>query len=101
MAFALISSIVVLSVTILFDESRFPSIVGGPQNADTPSGIRIGEDNSGQFSYLWGIAINNTGHLYVIDEDNCKILVYDTDGVFLFEWGDIGNGEGQFDEPTW
>src|ERR1043165_2347250 len=41
----------------------------------------------GQFHYPRGIALNREGHVYVTDEQNGRIQVFDENGVFLFQFG--------------
>ena len=38
-------------------------------------------------------------YLYISDNDNHKIKVYDQNGVFQFEWGKFGEGPGEFRYP--
>ncbi|MHA2362552.1 MAG: SBBP repeat-containing protein [Candidatus Hodarchaeales archaeon] len=48
----------------------------------------------------WGLTTDNSGRIYVADNDNDKIQVYETDGTLSFEWGDTGTGNGNFNNPT-
>ncbi len=52
-----------------------------------------------------GIAVNDEGMVYVADssnngsELNNRIQVFDLEGMFLREWGEYGEEEGEFDGP--
>ena len=47
-----------------------------------------------------GIAIDETGNVYVTDSFNNRIQKYTLDGQFVVNWGKYGNGNGEFDLPT-
>ncbi len=52
---------------------------------------------------FWGprdVAVDKQGHVYVSDTGNKRVVVFDLDGQFLAEFGDVGMGDGQFDEPS-
>lgn len=52
---------------------------------------------------FWGprdVAVDDSGHVYVSDTGNKRIVVFDTEGAFLAEFGDVGFGDGEFDEPS-
>ena len=36
------------------------------------------------------------GRVYVADQTNRRVQVFDRDGTFLFKWGEYGTKEGQF-----
>ncbi len=58
--------------------------------------------SSGPFG-LWGprsIAVDSQGHVLVADTGNKRIVVYDPDGNFIFQFGGGGSDPGQFDEPV-
>lgn len=54
----------------------------------------------GQMVWPAGIAIDSQQRLYVTDEWNQRLSVFDTEGNVLAEWGEKGSGEGQFDRPS-
>jgi DNA-binding beta-propeller fold protein YncE len=37
--------------------------------------------------------------VYVLEQDSSRIQVFNADGQFLFMWGEIGNGDGEFRDP--
>jgi hypothetical protein len=46
------------------------------------------------------IAVDSTGSLYLADAGNHRILVFDTAGTILRQWGGLGSGNGQFNMPS-
>ena len=44
--------------------------------------------------------MDENGHVYVADTGNKRIVVFDTEGTFITEFGEVGFGDGQFDEPS-
>jgi len=44
----------------------------------------------GQFQEPWGIAVDDDGRVYVADTWNHRIQVFETDGTFLWKWGEYG-----------
>jgi predicted membrane-bound mannosyltransferase/DNA-binding beta-propeller fold protein YncE len=52
---------------------------------------------------FWGprdVVVDKNGHVYVADTGNKRIAVFDTEGQFITEFGDVGFGDGEFDEPS-
>ena len=54
---------------------------------------------TGRFSYPTGVAVDNSGNVYVVDTGNNRIQKFDSRGVYLTYWGSPGAGDGQFDSP--
>ena len=46
-----------------------------------------------------GIAVGKNRYVYVTDQDNNRIVVFDKDGKFLFKFGKKGGGRGAFQAP--
>jgi sugar lactone lactonase YvrE len=60
-------------------------------------------DNPESKSSFWGprgIAVDANGHVYVADTGNKRIVIFDSDGKYLTEFGTAGLDPGQFDEPV-
>jgi sugar lactone lactonase YvrE len=55
---------------------------------------------SGQFSHPGDVAIDPSGNLWVIDENNNRIQKFNENGEFLAQYGSLGSGNGQFSRPT-
>ena len=54
-------------------------------------------------TYFWGprgIAVNARGQVFVADTGNKRIVVFDSDGKYITEFGMAGLDPGQFDEPV-
>ncbi len=62
----------------------------------------FGSFGSGPGQMVWpaGIAVDSSERLYVTDEWNQRISVFDPDGNLLDEWGEAGNADGQWDRPS-
>lgn len=56
-------------------------------------------DNPGQLRHPIGIAIDEAGRSYVLDDSLYRVSVYDHAGQFLFSFGEVGAAPHQFDEP--
>ena len=48
----------------------------------------------------WGITISPDGHIYVCDDANHCVCVFDVNGEFLFFFDSRGNGDECFDSPV-
>ena len=60
-------------------------------------------ENPESASFFWGprgIAVDSSGHVYVADTGNKRIVIFDADGKYLTEFGTAGLDPGQFDEPV-
>jgi sugar lactone lactonase YvrE len=47
-----------------------------------------------------GITVDRSGHVYVVDTGNKRIVVFDENGGYLTEFGSAGLDPGKFDEPV-
>ena len=50
---------------------------------------------NGEFSYPWGIALSDTGQVYVADGENHRIQRFDADGNYQLQWGSNGDDHDQ------
>ena len=80
------------------------------------SAIRVGilnldEEYLGEFGYgngsgdgqmVWPVAMafDSEDRVYITDEYNHRVSVYDTSGAFLSKWGVFGSAEGEFNGPA-
>jgi DNA-binding beta-propeller fold protein YncE len=57
-----------------------------------------GSSGSGdsQFANPYGIAVDSSGNVYVVDAGNYRIQKFDSNGRFITQWGGPGSGNGQF-----
>lgn len=44
-----------------------------------------------------GVALDQEGNLYVVDQGNSRVLKFDSTGKYLMQWGSKGTGPGQFE----
>jgi DNA-binding beta-propeller fold protein YncE len=67
-----------------------------------PNAVTIGTQGSGnyQFQYPHGVCVNrNTGHVFVADTSNHRIMEYDSALVYVGQFGSEGTGAGSFKSP--
>ena len=55
---------------------------------------------NGQFYVPRGLAITQSGIVYVVDCHNHRVQAFDMAGKYLFQWGGYGSGNSQFVFPT-
>ena len=53
----------------------------------------------GQFTGPSGLAVDDTGHVYVTDRENHRVQKFTAIGDFLRKWGFRGTGDRQFQNP--
>lgn len=56
-------------------------------------------NGDGQFNFPSHLAIDSKGKLYVSDTQNGRVQVFDSDGKFLFKFGEFGDAPGMFARP--
>ena len=105
-AFRNLSDLAVTDDGVLFVLQRGESVHNNPSvKICTVDEEWIGEfgdygQESGQLMWPCGIAISNERAIYVTDEWNQKVLVFDMKGSFISQWGTKGSGNGEFDSPS-
>jgi len=52
---------------------------------------------NGQFEISWGIAIDSSGNVFVVDTGNHRIQKFTNSGTFVTKWGSQGTANGQFE----
>ena len=57
-------------------------------------------DGDGQMVWPVALALDDSGKVFVSDEHNNRVSVFDDKGKFLYKWGQYGSGIGQFDAPA-
>ena len=70
-------------------------------DADGNYETQWGSDGSGdgEFDYPYGVALSDTGQVYVADRNNHRIQRFDADGNYQLQWGGSGSGDGEFSNP--
>ncbi len=71
---------------------------------DTPTSYYLSQFGSsgsgdGQFNYPFGITLDASGNIYVVDSDNNRVQKFDSSGAYLSQFGSYGMGDGQFSGP--
>ena len=60
----------------------------------------IGEFGQGKFTWPVDVAVDMDGNVYVTDEHENLISIYDSDGQKVGAWGQAGSEEGQLNGPA-
>jgi len=84
------------------DNSRHP--VGKVFTLQLEEDLRIGPETDDEH-FLWGglggtIAVNDQGHMFVVDPANVRIVEADANGVYVRDIGGQGQGPGEFQALT-
>lgn len=53
----------------------------------------------GEFDHPYGIAVDSSGRVYVVDSLNHRIQKFTSTGSLITKWGSYGDGDGQFYFP--
>lgn len=57
-------------------------------------------DDASHFNQPTDVYVATNGRVFVSDGyGNARVVVFDADGTYLFEWGSAGSDPGQFDTP--
>ena len=57
-------------------------------------------DGDGQFVWPVAMAFSSTDNLFITDEYNNRVTVFDASGEFVTSWGEAGSDPGQFAGPA-
>ena len=79
-----------------FSEDGTPIMTWGQYGQPLPD---VPESN-GSFWGPRGIAVDENGQVYVADTGNKRIVIFDSQGNYLTDFGTAGFDPGQFDEPV-
>ncbi len=85
------------------DPARATGIRIGVCNLDEDYLFEFGDGaGNGDTQFRWPVALtfDSQEHLYVTDEQNQRVTVFDSDGQFLRKWGTPGRGDGEFNGPA-
>ena len=55
---------------------------------------------AGTFMWPTAVALDGEGNTYVADEWLQRITVFDKDGLCVDKWGQVGDGDGEFNRPS-
>ncbi len=48
------------------------------------------------FHYIWDVAVDNSGNVYILDYGALCVKKFDSEGRFINRWGRPGKGDGEF-----
>ena len=85
------------------DPARAEAIRVGVCNLDEDYLYEFGDGaGTGDTQFRWPVCMTFDGQerLYVTDELNQRVTVFDSDGQFLHKWGAAGSGDGEFNGPA-
>ena len=62
----------------------------------------IGQHGSGDGEFIWpgGLVADSDENLYLTDQADSKVVIFDKEGGFIAKWGEEGSGEGQMFRPS-
>ena len=85
------------------DPARAAAIRVGVCNLDEDYLYEFGDGaGDGDTNFRWPVcmAFDGNEHLYITDEQNQRVTVFDGEGNFLRKWGTRGSGDGEFNGPA-
>jgi DNA-binding beta-propeller fold protein YncE len=85
------------------DPTRAAAIRVGICNLDEEYLGEFGKGyGSGDGQFIWPVAMafDSQEHLYITDEQNHRISIFDTSGTFLGKWGTFGDAAGELNGPA-
>ncbi len=84
------------------DPARFAAIRVGICTLDEDYLGEFGRGGNGDGQFVWPVALafDSQDRVYVTDEQNQRVSVFDSEGNFLHKWGAPGQGDGEFNGPA-
>ena len=82
----------------VYEKDTFRLIAKYGDLGDDPKDLKIGSLDY-RFRLPTDIVSSNDRKLYVVDSKHGQVKVLDTEGRYLFSFGELGSGEGQFNTP--
>ena len=85
------------------DPQRYTAIRVGICNLDEEYLGEFGYgygSGDGQFTWPVAMALDSRDRLYVTDEHNHRVTVFDSSGNYLTRWGVFGSGDGEINGPA-
>ncbi|MCY4652280.1 MAG: NHL repeat-containing protein, partial [Dehalococcoidia bacterium] len=85
------------------DPARAKAIRIGVCNLDEDYLFEFGNgygDGEGQFIWPVAIAFDSSNRLFITDEFNHRVTVFDASGDYITHWGEKGGEAGQFNGPA-
>ena len=74
--------------------------LGGPGEEELLAEFFQWGEGDGRSTWPFGVAVDGRDHVYVSDEWNNTISVFDSKGKFLRKWGTTGSGDGELLRPA-
>ena len=56
-------------------------------------------EGEGEFAFPTSLTFGPEGNLFVVDQINCRVQLFDSEGRYLDQFGERGSGFGQFARP--
>ncbi len=84
------------SASILLNTSGYLCVARWGQSGRGASLLHGGEF----VSPIYGLAVDNQGNIFVVDNGNNRVQKFDNAGNFIILWGNFGSANGNFHNPT-
>lgn len=55
--------------------------------------------SDGEFNIPYGVAVDKSGRIYVVDSGNFRVQIFDAAGAFIKSFGKVGSAAGYFARP--
>ena len=72
----------------------------GTTTPEYKSSFGTSGSGNGQFNRPRGIAVDQEGNVWVVDEMNHRVQKFNSKGEYVGKFGSFGTGNGQFNEPS-